>query len=104
MPLVMRLMLSAGNKYRAPAAPRYVLLLNMDHIPSSLFEVCLPSLLTRSPLFHCELLQFWILQYIHPVIHPVSHGVVSHGAVRNAASSYAAMRMVAGSRPVFIIA
>ena len=27
-----------------------------------------------------------------------------HGAVRSAASSYAAMRMVAGSRPVVVIA
>ena len=30
--------------------------------------------------------------------------VVSRGAVRSAASSYAAMRMVTGSRPVLIIA
>ena len=30
--------------------------------------------------------------------------VISHGAVRSAASSYAAMRMVAGSRPVLVIA
>ena len=30
--------------------------------------------------------------------------VVSHGAVRSTASSYAAIRMVAGSRPVLIIA
>ena len=30
--------------------------------------------------------------------------VVSRGAVRSAASSYAAMRMVAGSRPVLVIA
>ena len=29
--------------------------------------------------------------------------VVSHGTVRTAASSYAAMRMVAGSRPVLVI-
>ena len=31
-------------------------------------------------------------------------GLVSHGAVHSAASSYAAMRMVAGSRPVLVIA
>ena len=30
--------------------------------------------------------------------------VVSHGAVRSAASSYAAMRMVAGSRPDLVMA
>ena len=30
--------------------------------------------------------------------------VVSHGAVRSAASSYAAMHMVAGSCPVLVIA
>ena len=30
--------------------------------------------------------------------------VVSGGAVRSVASSYAAMRMVAGSRPVLVIA
>ena len=29
--------------------------------------------------------------------------IVSHGAVHSAASSYAAIRMVAGSRPVLII-
>ena len=32
------------------------------------------------------------------------HQVVSRGAVPSAASSYAAMRMVAGSRPVLVIA
>ena len=32
------------------------------------------------------------------------NNVVSHGAVRSAASSYAATRMVAGSRPVLVIA
>ena len=31
-------------------------------------------------------------------------GVVSRGAVRSAASSYAAMRMVAGSRPILVVA
>ena len=30
--------------------------------------------------------------------------IVSRGAVRSAASSYAAMRMIAGSRPVLVIA
>ena len=34
----------------------------------------------------------------------VSQCVVSRGVMRSAASSYAAMHMVAGSRPVFVIA
>ena len=36
--------------------------------------------------------------------HKQSKTVVSRGAVRSAASSYAAVRMVAGSRPVLVIA
>ena len=49
---------------------------------------------------------------LHPMVDQVTQmdagssptGVISHGAVRSAASSYAAMHMVAGSRPVLVIA
>ena len=55
-------------------------------------------------LYNLSLEQYCELIHLHSVINRLTYMVVSRGAVRSAASSYAAVRMVAGSRPVLVIA
>ena len=54
--------------------------------------------------FSCDVHGIFMMIYSRKSITHKNKLVVSRGAVRSVASSYAAMRMVAGSRPVLVIA